>query len=756
LNREVNPILSEAVWGAGWWTGAQHTNYADSQMQFSGALTFELQGGLPTVWNLISDWLVNWRVYPQSMIVSPNGLAIQSFQADPNPTGNTRGGVWMNSAGFTVDPAASIKLNCNVIGLQRSETYSASTYRAVRTTSNVPTLPLNPAPINRNPFPGWLAQAQVNLWPPNFPAGGGWPGGAPPNYSPTNPTGMFMMGADWTMNNNTQVVRGCLAADSRIMTPIGYHRIDSLLDEPGRVLSEHGIQRHRGLVYQGKRDVLRIRTELHNDIRVTPDHKMRVMRGDGTLSWKRADELGEGDWLLCRRGHGGLIPEDRGGSIKRWYAIGHLYGDGSQDDNGRLVWQVTESEKSLVSLLEDFFQEEGLEYSESIRPPFELENGEMDCEQTQFYLGTRKADRSKFTEIPSYQPKGRWREKGLPEQTWSLGEKQLGALLRGLFTTDGGVRNGGVIHFSTKYRFLARDVRRALHLLGVISTITPTSFKSEINGRKYVARRYDVRVVGIRSRKWFLEKVGFALDSKQDALESYFANRTQEIDKSLYVPYAQVLIRALFPGKYVYKARDREEDATTARIKNVRNGHSNVLAETTLPRIIQRAETLKCSGSELQLLRMYQAQDWYFDKVERVTPWYYPVDVYDVYESSTRSFIANGITVSNCTGDPNPAAVFQGVMSVDGTMRLFRDGVIPDPYAYQWPPVAPFTASTTNVTLFLAGNTGGGTNPTITFAHVLLTSEEFAIAGQNEVVPRTFGFGGLGDGTAPPMAMSYT
>lgn len=311
LNREVNPILSEAVWGAGWWTGAQHTNYADSQMQFSGALTFELQGGLPTVWKLITDWLVNWRVYPQSMIVSPNGLAIQSFQADTNPNGNTRGGVWMNSAGFTVDPAASIKLNCNVIGLQRTETYSASTYRAVRTTTNVPTLPLNPAPINRNPFPGWLAQAIVNLWPSNY------PGGAPPNYSPTNPTGMFMMGADWTFNNNTQVVRGC-------------------------------------------------------------------------------------------------------------------------------------------------------------------------------------------------------------------------------------------------------------------------------------------------------------------------------------------------------------------------------------------------------------------------------------------------------TGDPNPAAVMQGVMGVEGTMRLFRDGVIPDPYAYQFPPTAPFTASTTNVTLLLAGPNKDGTNPTILFPHVLLSSEEFAITGQNEVVPRTFGFAGLGDGTQPPMAMQYS
>jgi hypothetical protein len=225
LNREINPILSDAVWGAGWYTGAQHTNYADSQMQFSGALTFELQGGIPAVWGLITDWLVNWRVFPQNLLVSPNGLAIQSFQADPaagvnpSPGANSRGGVWMNTAGFTIDPAASIKLNCNVIGLQRTETYSALNYKGINTgtggrygtSGRYPTLPLNPATVggkqtlNQNPFPGWSAQTQVNLWPPNYPS----PPGAPPTFDANHPSGMFMMSADWTFNNNTQVIRGC-------------------------------------------------------------------------------------------------------------------------------------------------------------------------------------------------------------------------------------------------------------------------------------------------------------------------------------------------------------------------------------------------------------------------------------------------------------------------------------------------------------------------------------------------------------------
>lgn len=215
LNREVSPIRSEAVWGAGWYTGAQHTNYADSQMNFAGALTFELQG-LPTVWNLITDWLINNRVFPQTLIVSPNGLVVQSYIATADPTT----GAWLNSAAFNIDPTASIKLNCNVIALKRNETYSVGTYRGLSGKGGiaggpptftgtpgppafpgqqfgVPTAPLNPIPTNRNPFPGWAAQTQI-VWP-----------GSPPVFTINNPTGMFMMGADWTFNNNSQVIRGC-------------------------------------------------------------------------------------------------------------------------------------------------------------------------------------------------------------------------------------------------------------------------------------------------------------------------------------------------------------------------------------------------------------------------------------------------------------------------------------------------------------------------------------------------------------------
>jgi hypothetical protein len=193
LNRQVDPILSEAVWGAGWYTGSKYTNFADGQQHFAGSFTIELQG-IPSVWNLLGGWIVENRVTPQGAEISPNGITVQNYTAN---TADPRTGLWLRSAAFTVAPDQPISLNCDVVGLRRTETHKASSYKAIRVGPGVPTAPLNPTPTNRNPFPGWSAQTQLS-----------WPG-SPPIFTDANPTGFVLMGADWTFSNNTQIIKGC-------------------------------------------------------------------------------------------------------------------------------------------------------------------------------------------------------------------------------------------------------------------------------------------------------------------------------------------------------------------------------------------------------------------------------------------------------------------------------------------------------------------------------------------------------------------
>lgn len=193
LNRKVEPIMSEAVWGAGWYNAAKTTNYADSQQNFEGDAAFELQGS-GTIWNLIRDWLIEQRVYPQSVVISPNGIIEHTYTAS---SGDPRAGVWLKSAALSVDAESLVSVSASLMALKRTETTTASSYKAIRTGPGIPTNPLNPAPHNRNPFPGWSALTTIT-----------WPG-APSIYSPSNPTGFVLQKADFTVDNNTQVIRGC-------------------------------------------------------------------------------------------------------------------------------------------------------------------------------------------------------------------------------------------------------------------------------------------------------------------------------------------------------------------------------------------------------------------------------------------------------------------------------------------------------------------------------------------------------------------
>jgi hypothetical protein len=193
LNRQVNPLLSKAVWGAGWYNAAATTNYADSQQHFEGPVQFELQGS-PVIWNLFRDWLVEQRVNPQSIELSPNGILRHAYTANLS---DPRSGCWISQAAFSVDANALITVNATMMALKRTETATASSYKAINVGPGTPTAPLNPAPHNRNPFPGWSAITTIN-----------WPG-APSIYTLVNPTGFVLMNSNFTINNNTQIIRGC-------------------------------------------------------------------------------------------------------------------------------------------------------------------------------------------------------------------------------------------------------------------------------------------------------------------------------------------------------------------------------------------------------------------------------------------------------------------------------------------------------------------------------------------------------------------
>jgi hypothetical protein len=190
----INPLKSEAVWGAGWYNAAETTNYADNQQHFEGGLSFELQAE-NAVWSLLRNWFIEQRAFPQSLVFSPNGYSVHTYSKSST---DPRGGVWAKSVSFEIGAQELIKVNTTCVGLKRVETNNSGKFTTSRAfSSRKPVKPLNPSPYNRNPAPGWYSAAAVT-----------WPG-SPTFWTPANLTGMVLTSGSMEINNNTQIVFGC-------------------------------------------------------------------------------------------------------------------------------------------------------------------------------------------------------------------------------------------------------------------------------------------------------------------------------------------------------------------------------------------------------------------------------------------------------------------------------------------------------------------------------------------------------------------
>lgn len=108
----------------------------------------------------------------------------------------------------------------------------------------------------------------------------------------------------------------------------------------------------------------------------------------------------------------------------------------------------------------------------------------------------------------------------------------------------------------------------------------------------------------------------------------------------------------------------------------------------------------------------------------------------------------NPVLIKGCTGTPTAIAVLMGTMDTSGTITLFRDGPIPDPYGDDILS-SPFTAESASIALYIGGSQGAA-ELGLRVPHVLLQSDSYDVKSQNEPTTRTFGFAAVGDGTGPP------
>lgn len=245
----------------------------------------------------------------------------------------------------------------------------------------------------------------------------------------------------------------------------------------------------------GKRPVLKINLASGRSIRATAKHRLL-----GNNGWTRIEDLSGGDRIALARS----IPQPSRTMLwpdNRVALLGQLIGDGSYLSGQPMRYTTASSENSEIVT-----QSAQQEFGAKVK----VYDGRGNWHQL---LISGNGNRWHPSGVNAWLRElgifgQRSHEKRIPDQAFSLSNRQVALLLKHLWATDGtitprpvGEKGAAGVFFSTSSRGLADDVAFLLLRLGIVSRIR----KVTQNGSR---PWYNVNISGADNLSLFLDKVG--------------------------------------------------------------------------------------------------------------------------------------------------------------------------------------------------------------------------------------------------------
>jgi DNA gyrase subunit A len=421
-------------------------------------------------------------------------------------------------------------------------------------------------------------------------------------------------------------MRYCVAGDTRVATPQGTARIDSLVEaaEPEsetdidlELLDRLGRPVHAGkFFHSGEHPTLRLRTAHGHELTGTHNHPVLClvdMAGVPLLMWKLLEEIEPGDRVLISRTEreaGAATEEER----HKGLLAGALVSEGWVGPK-RLGFNNVDKEffDAVVTAYDAIVGGRRYVYSRQIRSGSLLH--ELDVQNLDWF------QKSAVAEIG-----GAAREKKVPEFVWRGTQALKREFLRSLYTGDGSSsllpRNTIQISYSTYSRQLASDVQTLLLEAGVVSRIC-----------RYAKGEHKVVISNRRDARIFERNVGF-LGAKQEKLRAALASAPRS---------SRALSRDHVPFMAEYVRSEAGEETGDSRWLSRNNIDRIERWEQGGPAILERIESQEVRAVVEPLV----TGDYFYAEVESIVP----AGVQAVYsvrvDSEDHSFLTNGFVSHN-------------------------------------------------------------------------------------------------------------
>ena len=339
----------------------------------------------------------------------------------------------------------------------------------------------------------------------------------------------FMRGADaWAGTIK------CLAEGTEVMTTSGIKAIEQV-HEGAQVLTRFGPRRVIATHDNGVKPLVKVRTELGDEIVCTAEHRFLVRERSGEQVWRRAGEIADDDYLVLdlgqtecgelqrlqavERGHHNerelVMPQVLHEQFARW--LGWIFGDGNVTSRKSTVYvgmQIADEDADLApfyrGLVKAVFGENAHLY----------ESRRNDKPDRSASLRLASSHLVRFLEANGLS-KGRSHSVRVPAIVMASPEAVRMEFLSGLFEADGSVVSGYPTLSTVSHRF-ALDVHRMLLSVGIPSKVRRVDNRKGAFGDRPL---FTVRVVSLAGIARFQQFVGFLSSRKRRRLDDAVARK---------------------------------------------------------------------------------------------------------------------------------------------------------------------------------------------------------------------------------------
>jgi len=459
---------------------------------------------------------------------------------------------------------------------------------------------------------------------------------------------------------------GCISSSSLLRTDKGIVPIGKLLDcpplkdNPTNYFVFDGENFNHAFLASdnGESEIFRIKTDMGLEVGCTYNHLLAVVDEEGKITWKEAEKIKVGDWLVCVvGGHSGIpvklprieqhgnanplkIPEELNEDLA--FLLGLYMADGCTS-YGRVIFSISKEDKDLEKLVEKLMLKVfGLKVSEKREDEgyTDLVFCSKDLTRLLERLGARK-ESSKTAFVPQI--------------IFQARREIVAAFLRGIFEGDGDVHSDGYPRLYSVSKRLIQEVQQLLLSLGIISSWNRYEKREKSYGKSPI---YVLSIIPEESVEKFMEEINFATSKKIKTLAKRVHEKKFEFVDI--VPNVEEKLKAFY--NYTGRGCGKGRSKRGANLRYYRaiyhyitkSGKSRRnLTRKALEKLFKRFPFL---NSDEALKKIAEGKHHFTRVTEISKEKDYTMDI----ETTSGKFVANGILVHNKRRGAN-----MGILRVD-------------------------------------------------------------------------------------------